>query len=382
MIELERHIEVLLLDNDCVIVPDFGGFVAHHVSARYDIEERLFLPPLRTLGFNPQLRINDSLLVQSYVDAYDISYPEALRRIEDEVSEVKRVLSNEGCYNMGSIGMLTVNQEGNYEFEPSEAGVLSPTLYGLSSYSFPLLKDKVEHITPQVQHAVHEEYSIDVAPVSEQPTDTALPNGQSVEEPTAPSLLEFTSSDSDDDRAIEIKMSWVRNAIAVAAAVVAFFLMVTPVANSDLGSQTMSKLNSNILYRLMPKDTNITPKTEPVQVAVKAKENAAKPQEQAVAQKDIQVKPTESAKAEVKPSTKPTYCIVVASQVKKSNAELFVEKLHQQGYKDATVYIHNNIVRVICGEYATEAEAYAQLNKMNVHEEFYEAWVYKKTAEV
>ena len=30
VIELERHIEILLLDNDCVIVPGLGGFMAHH----------------------------------------------------------------------------------------------------------------------------------------------------------------------------------------------------------------------------------------------------------------------------------------------------------------------------------------------------------------
>ncbi|MDE5570793.1 MAG: hypothetical protein K2I86_01860, partial [Prevotella sp.] len=71
VIELERHIEILLLGNECVIVPDFGGFMTHEVSARYDAEDRMFLPPLRTLGFNPQLRMNDSVLVQSYVEAYD-----------------------------------------------------------------------------------------------------------------------------------------------------------------------------------------------------------------------------------------------------------------------------------------------------------------------
>ena len=32
MKEIERHIESLLLHNDCVIVPDLGGFVAHHVG--------------------------------------------------------------------------------------------------------------------------------------------------------------------------------------------------------------------------------------------------------------------------------------------------------------------------------------------------------------
>ena len=63
VIELERHIEILLLSNDCVIVPDLGGFMAHHLEAHYDEESQLFLPPQRTLGFNPQLKLNDSLLL-------------------------------------------------------------------------------------------------------------------------------------------------------------------------------------------------------------------------------------------------------------------------------------------------------------------------------
>ena len=43
MIELAKHIEILLLDNDCVIVPEFGGFMAHHVNSVYDEEDGLFL---------------------------------------------------------------------------------------------------------------------------------------------------------------------------------------------------------------------------------------------------------------------------------------------------------------------------------------------------
>ena len=50
--ELKRHIEILLLSNDCVIVPEFGGFMAHHVDVRYDGRDNMFLPPLRTIGFN------------------------------------------------------------------------------------------------------------------------------------------------------------------------------------------------------------------------------------------------------------------------------------------------------------------------------------------
>ena len=134
VIELERHIEILLLSNDCVIVPDLGGFMAHHLEARYDDEECMFLPPQRTLGFNPQLKLNDSLLAQSYVEAYDITYPEAVRRIESEVAELKQQLNNDGYYEMNGIGVLSLNEDGRIVFEPCEAGLLTPELYGLGAF--------------------------------------------------------------------------------------------------------------------------------------------------------------------------------------------------------------------------------------------------------
>lgn len=353
MIELQRHIEILLLANDCVIVPDFGGFITHNIPARYDASDKSFLPPLRTLGFNPQLRMNDSVLAQSYVEAYDISYPEALRRIENEVAELKHQLEEEGHYTLDDLGELTVNQEGNYEFSPCESGILSPDLYGLSSFSFKRLKDSVAKEVEMPQPVV-----------TSQTTVVALQ-----EQPEEPQLLDFTDSEEDDNSAISIKMSWIRNAVAVAAAVVAFFFIATPVANSDLGTQTMSQLQHSILYKLIPQDTTL-PAVEPV-VAEPALAKAA-----AIEAEDAEADAEAETEAQAQPSV--TYCIIVASQVKLSNAELYVEKLKKNGYPNAHVYISNNNVRVVSDEFASQAEAYQVLNKMNMHEEFYEAWVYKK----
>ena len=91
-------------------------------------------------------------------------------------------------------------------------------------------------------------------------------------------------------------------------------------------------------------------------------------------------KTAETPKPVVKEVAKPavTYCVIVASQVKRSNAELFVERLHQQGYSEARIMVYNDIIRVSCGEYQTEAEAYRQVNKLNRQEELAEAWVFKK----
>ena len=86
MIELAKHIEVLLLENDCVIVPGLGGFIAHNRTAIYKDETNEFCPPARTIGFNPQLTINDGLLAQSYMQAYNADFPDATRKIEKVVT--------------------------------------------------------------------------------------------------------------------------------------------------------------------------------------------------------------------------------------------------------------------------------------------------------
>ena len=324
MIELDRHIEILLLSNDCVIIPGLGGFMAHHVSARYDEKEHLFLPPLRTLGFNPQLKMNDSLLVQSYVEAYDLSYPEALRRIEDEVDELKQHLENEGTYELNDIGVLAVNDDGNYIFSPCEAGILTPELYGLGTFEMGLLNASKTAID-----------------ISECPTE---PKTKEVALPDVENLNTTNDEEPDDEeRALVIKMSWIRNAVAVAAALLVFFQMSTPVVNSD-SNQSISNLNSSILFSKMPKDSNM----EKITIFKKTVEKAD-------AKADTIAKGTLKTDTNniVNEYVKTGYCIVLASYVSKKNAQAFVERLQKQGYEESEVFIRNNVTRVIYGNFKT-----------------------------
>lgn len=329
-----------------MILPGLGGFIAHHVDAHYDEDDRLFLPPYRTLGFNPQLTLNDSLLVQSYVEAYDLSYPDALRQVETEVAELKDILHTRGEYEMNGVGILRVNIEGNYEFEPCEAGILSPEEYGLSDLSFKRLKDTM--------------------PLNETSAVAAnLPvEEEKVNEVQTPALLDFTDNEEDEHRAVVIKMSWVRNAVAIAAAVACFFLLATPVANSNLGTKTMSQLQGNIIYKLMPKDSNMTP-AQPVNEVKEVKDTIAEDTKYS------------NVSEKVEEQKKETYCIVLASQVKRSNAEDFVEQLKKRGFDDARISIDNGTLRVICGGYDNQSEAYNHLNKIAADIEFADAWVYK-----
>ena len=364
VIELGRHIEILLLSNDCVIVPDLGGFMAHHIEAHYDDEERVFLPPQRTLGFNPQLKLNDSLLAQSYIEAYDISYPEALRRIEEEVSELKQSLSNEGYYELNGLGTLKVNEYEKLEFEPCEAGILTPELYGLSSFEIPTLADR-----KRVSEA-----AVATIPVF---TEMAKANEPLDEEEDLNSTdVEETE---EEEHAITIKMSWVRNTVAIAAALLAFFLMTPNVGNNNQNGISMSQMNLPIISKDAGlKNVEKLNSQEVKEMQMKheeptAQETAAEPKaEESQAEEP---KTEESKVEEVKPQT--TYYIVLASQVSQHNAELFVKKLQDKGFNDARVYLYNNTRRVICGQFSTEAEAYRELQKVHRNQELADAWVYK-----
>lgn len=352
MIELARHLETLLLSNDCVTVPDFGGFVAHYVPARIDEEDGMFLPPIRTIGFNPQLKLNDSLLAQSYAEAYDISYPEALLRIEQETEEIKRHILHDETYHLEGIGTLTSSDDGNYRFEPQESGLLTPSLYGLDSYEFSLLKP-----VPASNQAKSKTEDVN------DPSDSV----EQAKEPQLP-LIDLVD---EEEHAIHVRMSWIRNAVAVAAAIVLFFFLTTPVANSNMGSQAMSALQNNIIYKLMPKDSNMA---HAVPVAGTDSLSSI--------ESKTEVK-TDSVKQSVSlPSTeeKP-YCIVLASQVKRANAEEFVRILRNRGFKDTEINVHNNVVRVVYGHFKSESAAYVELHNLRFEEDFEEAWVYKRKTE-
>ena len=72
---LEKHITALFRKHDCVIVPDFGGFLLNYRSSR--ISDNEILPPGKLTGFNRSLTSNDGLLANAIAQREKISYTKA-----------------------------------------------------------------------------------------------------------------------------------------------------------------------------------------------------------------------------------------------------------------------------------------------------------------
>lgn len=293
--------------------------MAHHVDAYFDEEDGVFVPPIRTLGFNPQLRLNDSLLVQSYIEAYDISYPEALRRIEDEVAELRAHLEASGEYVLHGIGTLTLNDEGHLAFEPCEAGILTPYLYGLSSFEMPRLNGKM----PKSYRARARQLSLPA------------------------------------ENVITIKMSWLRNVVAVAAAVIAFLMIGTPVSNSSDSSDVQQST-------FLPVSTHHRPPLSQTDVLSPTAAEDADPTAVAEVASSFTT-------ATIQPGS---FCIVMASQVTEHNAQLYIAQLQEKGYGEARMLVSGKMRRVIYGCYPSADDAYASLQQLRKESRlFRETWI-------
>ena len=398
VIELEKHIEILLLDNDCVIVPGLGGFVAHYVGACFDKDSNMFLPPYRTLGFNSKLDMNDSLLAQSYVEAYDISYPEALRKIDSEVVELKRTLEVEGIYELDNIGVISINNEGNYEFEPCEAGVLTPGLYGLVGVDLQRLEAEAEG-----KNAT----SLVVTPVPDStgPSESSLNAGCCVKT-TGTKVVSFSNTVEENaaygknERVISVKVSVLRNILAVACSIVAFFMLATPISNDVYNDgKKIGNIGSGLLYNLIPRDggmqnvqlygvklddskggdSNIKDGagrmaenngricSKPASIVIKTSVEDAKSDEGK----------KESRKAGSENLDESGYCIVLACRITKSNAEEYVRKLHSDGYLKVRLEGENGgSLKVVYGNYSSEEKALSELNAFRNKGVFKDAWIY------
>lgn len=386
MIELAKHIEILLLDNDCVIVPELGGFITHYQPARYEEDEGLFLPPLRTVGFNSQLTMNDGLLVQSYMQAYHTDFSDAVRIISEKVESLKETLHKEGIVEMQGIGVLHYTIYDTYEFLPNENGVLSPSLYALDAFA----------MSPLAMAEVVEEKAV----ADEQPVVTMKPKKE-----------------------FRLNPQWLGNAVAVAVAAILFFVLSVPVENTYVERGVYASLGTDCLFdaiRTQSMATNLSAEVaEPqrkktaniVPVAVKVEKVAPAPEPKektaevkvanevakkevikkeapvlAAAKKENHVKPEVKKAAEpevkkavpapkkpAKPSKK--YHIIVASLTTAQDAKRMLQEYKQQGYNDATVIESNGRFRISLCNQGDKAAAYNKLNDLKKNEAFKQAWM-------
>ena len=157
MTNLDSILFDLLVHHNCVIIPEFGGFIAKRVSSQIDFEKGIIHPPSKHLLFNRFLTADDGLLISSFVQSQEEDYDSIKLKLSSFVTELDKRLSNGEEVSFKHIGTLRRSENGNYTFKQDRSFNLLADAYGLKELDFVSVQEVEEK----------EEVLIDETPVIE-----------------------------------------------------------------------------------------------------------------------------------------------------------------------------------------------------------------------
>lgn len=136
MTNIDKVLFDLLVHHNCVIIPNFGGFISKRVSSTIDYDRGIVMPPSKHLLFNKFLVADDGLLISSFVKLNKNSYEDVKVELTQFISEIDNKLSKGEEVVFKNIGILTRSESGNYSFKQDESYNLLADAYGLKELEF------------------------------------------------------------------------------------------------------------------------------------------------------------------------------------------------------------------------------------------------------
>ena len=116
---INKHISDLLCEHNCVVIPQFGGFVANYQSARIDPKTHYMYAPKKSIVFNKSLQNNDGLLVNEIALSEGLSFKQAQKELDIYVQDLNESLNLYKKVFIDGIGTLLLSAENNILFVQS-----------------------------------------------------------------------------------------------------------------------------------------------------------------------------------------------------------------------------------------------------------------------
>ena len=315
-------------------MPGVGAFLAHRVPACYNATEKVFMPPHRALAFNPQVTVDDALLLSEYMGDGTMSYEEANECLHSDIDALRLKLADSGILYFGDLGTFNMDIDGKISFTPNENSIDDPYNYGFEPLA--------------------------IAP-----------------------LKELKKKD------IVIKRSNISKYIsAVAAAIVAIFVLI-PIGSSIYNDDAQLSVAGFAPVEKSVRPVAVTPVSDavceiaPVEETVTAhifttSEASPAVEEAQIVEPQAPVTTVADATAqEVKEEVKEIsrqYSIIVASTPNPDKAQLAITELSRKMQADYQVVQGDRRFRIAIESYETEADANAALERIQAT--FSDAWVY------
>jgi cell division septation protein DedD len=174
-------LHILLNQHSKVAVPGLGVFYASYKPAELQFAGKSILPPDRTIEFNQRAKSDGDSFLASFIARHqNIELAHAEELIAEFVQNAKHSLQQDHRFDMGDIGSLGLDVEGNVHFFAPQNCIFSSESFGLK----PLIAETVYSKTRIVV-----EREVPVIPLH--PFDDADRDEEGVEEKSQPTGLRW-----------------------------------------------------------------------------------------------------------------------------------------------------------------------------------------------
>ena len=142
--KVEHYISELLFLHDCVILPDFGGFVGNHHSAKLNKITGVLSPPLKQILFNANLKTNDGLLITHICQQEGITQEIAKSEVKSYTTKIANKLTLSKVLRIDKVGLFTLGREGNIIFLQDSFNNYSLDSFGMKTiYNKAIVRESI-----------------------------------------------------------------------------------------------------------------------------------------------------------------------------------------------------------------------------------------------
>jgi nucleoid DNA-binding protein len=146
---LSKMVKELILDDDKVVLPGLGCFVAEIVPAYFSDKGYTINPPYRKLYFRSRPDEGEAL-IDFYAKSNEVAYDVAEKIVKDFVAELKTVLMVKKVVVFPGLGRLRATKENNVFFIADEDLDIYPEGFGLEPISLKTHQETPEEVSAAV----------------------------------------------------------------------------------------------------------------------------------------------------------------------------------------------------------------------------------------
>ena len=354
MTTVQNHIKELLFEQDCVVIPEFGGFVTNFDCAKINSINRFIAPPQKWLAFNALLKNDDGLLSNYIAKEDNISISQANLKVRNFVDDIKKYLRVNKTYSIDGLGTFSQNEEEKIQFQPKSTNNFYSESFGM------------ENIFLRKSESIQNELQVVLIP--------NVVSNTTIQQVFASDDRESMAEILEDEAAYSYQKGRFSKALPYVYGIVGSMILFSAIYFLDNQKSNLSSLNPFQFQK------NVLPVSKPIlkeDVALVTTKIENETESKSIVETNVE--PVVEVKSTIIESNN-RFFIITGSFESKRNAKKLLNTLINKGFENAEIIYprrSEKLMKVSAGGFRNQSDADQEAKK--VAETMNQAtWIYKK----